>query len=194
MSPNFARSISRLFIVKIGKEERIWDLIFKGGPMHRLNRQELNTGGTLPAAYGTHRIVLLPQTPHALFTYWEITPGLTATKQKEYGPAWTAAPVLLRVRNADLGTATDMQITAAADSWHVPVSNADCLYYVELGRLLPGNCFIPLVTSNIVRTPRDSISSVIDPRWKMFAFWQHKFYRRMQHGLSSYLPPLQKRD
>jgi len=162
--------------------------------MHRLDRQELNAGVTLPAFYGTNRVVLLPRETHSLFTYWEVTPELAAAKQTEYGPAWAAAPLILRVHNADLGTASDLEISPAADSWYIPVNHADCRYYVELGKLLMGNYFIRLVTSNIVRTPRDSISAVIDPRWKMFAFWQYKFYRRMQLGLSSYLPPLQERD
>jgi len=156
--------------------------------MHRLERQELTAGQTLPAAYGKDCIVLLPREPHTLFAYWELTPALDAAKQLEFGPAWTAASPTLRAYNVDLGTVADLEISVDATSWHVPVSHADCRYSLELGRFLPGGRFVSLVSSNIVRTPRDSISAVIDPRWKMFAFWQHKFYRLMQQGLSSYLP------
>jgi hypothetical protein len=156
--------------------------------MHRLERLELTDGITLPAAYGRNGIVLLPREPHILFSYWEVTPTLEAARQKEYGTAWTAAPLFLRVYNVDLGSAADTEIDPAAGSWHIPVSHADCRYRVELGKLLSVRRFVPLASSNIVRTPRDCLSAVIDPRWKMFAFWQSKYYRRMQQGLSSYLP------
>jgi hypothetical protein len=157
--------------------------------MHRLERQELTAGRTLPAVYGKDGVVLLPREPHILFAYWEITPALRAAGQEEYGAAWNASPLYFRVFNLDLGTAADLEINPDADSWHIPVSHADCRYRVELGKLLPGGRFVPLVVSNTVRTPRDCLSAVIDPRWKMFAFWQSKYYRRMQQGLSSYLPP-----
>jgi hypothetical protein len=156
--------------------------------MHRLERQELTAGKSLPAVYGRDVIVLLPREPHVVFAYWEITPELWATGQKKYGSAWTAAPLRLRVFNLDLGTATDLEINYDADSWHLPVSHADCRYRAEFGKLLSGGHFAPIVASNTVRTPRDCLSAVIDPRWKMFAFWQSKYYRRMQQGLSSYLP------
>lgn len=160
--------------------------------MHRLGRQELTDGMTLPTAYGRDGIVLMPREPHVLFAYWEVTPTLDTARHKEYGPAWTAAPLFLRVYNVDLGSAADTEINPAAGSWHIPVSHADCHYRVELGKLLPVSRFVPLASSNMVRTPRDCLSGVIDPSWKMFAFWQSKYYRRMQQGLSSYLPLYQE--
>ncbi len=155
--------------------------------MHKLDREELNAGWTLPASYNNESIVLLPRDPYWIFTYWEFTCALSDRFYHEYGSAWSAGHGLLRVYDQDTGRLKDTVINITeTGSYHLNVDQAGHTYYVELGKLLPGGHFVPMLKSNPVRTPRDSLSAVIDPRWRMFAFWQNRYFRRMVIGLSSY--------
>jgi uncharacterized protein len=155
--------------------------------MHKLDRQELNAGWDLPAAYGMDRIVLLPRDPYWLFAYWEVTPALKESNYHKYGSAWQEGRGILRVFDNDVGGFQDTEVNLSeTGSWHFNVGSAGHTYHVELGKLLSDGRFIPILTSNTVRTPSDSLSSVLDPRWKMFAFWHNRYFRRMVVGLSSY--------
>lgn len=154
--------------------------------MHFTDRQELNAGMTLPGQYDTNRLVLLPRDPYWLFAYWEITQDKLALLWDGYSHGREPDHLVLRVHSLDKGSYQDMEVTGTAGSWHIPVLWADCTYRAELGGLLPGNAFLALVASNTVRTPRDSISAVIDPHWKMFPFWRQRFFRRLRYGVSSY--------
>ncbi|MCW3489306.1 DUF4912 domain-containing protein [Dethiobacter alkaliphilus] len=153
--------------------------------MHAPDRHELNAGWTLPEAYGIDRLVLLPKNPHTLFVYWEITPGLNQKMQEQHGHSWGKGTLIIRLHDLDMRTNQDMEINHDADNWYISVDAADRTYYVELGRMLPDGRFISMLTSNTVRTPRDSISAVIDPRWRMFAFWQERYHRQIPN-LSSF--------
>jgi hypothetical protein len=149
--------------------------------MQTPDRHELNAGWTIPGAYGIDRLVLLPRDPHWLFSYWEITPVLENSMRDRY-PQWERSRFVMRMHNLSRGTFRDLDITAETDNWYFKVEDADCAYRAEAGRILPDGSFVSLLLSNDVRTPRDSISSVIDPRWKMFPFWQHRYSRRMREG------------
>ncbi|MCR3921653.1 MAG: DUF4912 domain-containing protein [Firmicutes bacterium] len=153
--------------------------------MHAPDRHELNAGWTLPTSYGVDRLVLIPQEPHRLFSYWEITPVLEQNMSQLYPKAWELGRTTLRVNNVDTGVVHEIQVDMLADNWYVDAIEPDQTYYAHLGRTLTDGTFVSLVTSNMVRTPRDSLSSVIDPRWRMFAFWQQRYTRKIVGGYSS---------
>jgi uncharacterized protein len=150
------------------------------------DRYELNAGWSIPQSYGVDRLVLLPRDPHWLFSYWEITPGLEQRMEGMY-PQWKQSRLTLRVHNLTRGTQKDLELPGTADSWYFQVDDADCVYRSEIGRLLPNGFFVVMMQSNEIRTPRDCLASAIDPLWKMFPFWQHRYHRRLAEGsLSSY--------
>ena len=153
--------------------------------MHAPDRYELNAAWTIPTVYGLDRLVLMPKDPHWLYTYWELTSSLYETMRATYGDSWEQGRMVLRLFHLDNGNIRDIDIDDYADNWYLSVDNADQRYRAELGRLLADGSFIPLLQSNTVRTPRDSISSVIDPHWKVFNFWQQHYTRRMVGGMSS---------
>lgn len=153
--------------------------------MHAPDRYELNADWTIPAAYGVDRLVLMPKDPHWLYTYWELTSCLNETMRSSYRDSWDQGRMVLRLFDLDFGNFHDIHVDMVTDKWYLPVDNADQLYRAELGRLLVDGTFVSLLQSNTVRTPRDSISSVIDSHWKMFDFWQQYYSRRMVCGLSS---------
>lgn len=150
--------------------------------MHVPDRHELNAGWTLPETYGVDRLVLLPKDPHSLFAYWEVTPALENKLREQYGDTLDMSRLVLRIHYLDFGGITDIDVNSYTNNWYLHVNDADSAYRVELGRLLPDGNFVSLLVSNTIQTPRDSISSVIDPRWKMFNFWQNRYVRRPQQG------------
>ncbi|MGQ9756533.1 MAG: DUF4912 domain-containing protein [Desulfotomaculales bacterium] len=145
----------------------------------------------LPPRYGEDKIVLMARDPNWLFAYWEIT----AAKQEEQGiepNIWQASRPVLRVydvtnvefNGTNANSFVDIPITEEADRWHIQVGRPDRSFCVELGRVLPGGSFIGLLRSNIVTTPRASLSEAVDEEW----MWIEGIYRsmlRFQTGISS---------
>ncbi|HAA37650.1 MAG TPA: hypothetical protein DCE00_02120 [Firmicutes bacterium] len=153
--------------------------------MHTPDRHELNAGWTLPHCYGVDRLVLLPRDPHKLVAYWEITPALEESFAQQFPEQWFRGHSLIKLKNIMTGTVQDFAVNHQANNWYLEVNDADQSYYAQLGRRLDDGTFVVMLTSNTVSTPRSSLSSVIDPRWRLFAFWQRRFYRRLS-GYSSY--------
>ena len=149
------------------------------------DRHELNAGRTLPDAYGIDRLVLMPRDPHKLFAYWEITSRLIENLRNQYGDLWDQGKNILQIIQVETNLKKEIEINAEADSWYIDDLEADQTYQAKIGRMLPDGSFVAFATSNVVRTPRNSLSPVIDPRWRIFAFWQHYYYHRKPGGYSS---------
>lgn len=147
----------------------------------------------LPRYYGIDRMVLMARDPNWLYAYWEIT----ATKQEEfagnYGPkAWSDTHPVLRVyditgiefngRNAH--GYTDIHVHENADNWYVQVEKPDRTFCVDLGRMFPDGRFVTLLRSNIVTTPRASLSDCLDEEWMWIEGLYHSI-GRFQLGVSS---------
>ncbi len=158
--------------------------------MHFSSREYLNRGEKLPLYYGEDRLVLLPRDPYWLFAYWEVTlpakQGLTAEVQKDY----TSLDFVLRVHrftnnNGD-GSYSDFEVTPDADNWYIKAGVPDKQYCVEYGCYLPDGDFKVILTSNTVRTPRDSLSEIIDENWRL-PDWQARrlYWRISRSNLSS---------
>lgn len=153
--------------------------------MQAPDRHELNAGWTLPTDYGVDRLVLMPRDPYKLYAYWEITPRLEQSMRVRFPNRWETGKTILKLTNFESKQVQDYTIHIGTTEWYFENLDADHTYQAKLGRLLTDGTFVPLTTSNTVQTPRDSLSSVIDPRWRMFAFWQHRYYRRILGGYSS---------
>lgn len=147
----------------------------------------------LPHRYGVDRLALMARDPHWLFAYWEIT----ATKQENfnanYGPeAWASTHPVLRVYDVTgvdfNGTNAkgflDLHVGEHVDNWHIQVGEPDRSFCVDLGRMFQDGRFVTLLRSNIVTTPRASLSDCLDEEW----MWIEGLYRsigRFQYGASS---------
>lgn len=147
----------------------------------------------LPRSYGIDRMVLMARDPHWLYAYWEIT----ATKQGEfsvnYGPAaWVATRNILRVydvtgidfNGGNANSYIDIAVSEEVDNWHIHVGEPDRSFCVDLGRMFPDGKFVPLLRSNVVTTPRASLSDRLDEEW----MWIEGLYRSIgtfRYGTSS---------
>lgn len=108
--------------------------------------------GELPRGYGDGRIFAVAQEPHWLFCYWDYT--LTEG---------TPEQVFLR-HTLDHGPAPENEVAVPheANSWYLPVREADARYTVELGRY-DGGQWIMLARSQTILTPRDTVAGLGDP-------------------------------
>lgn len=150
-----------------------------------VNLPEKPTEPELPHYYGIDRLALLARDPYWLYAYWEIT----ATKQEEfsnaYGPmAWNSSRPVLRlydVTGLDPGNQTtpyiDIGINEEADNWNIKVEEPDRSFFVDLGRRFADGRFVTLLRSNIVTTPRASLSDRLDEEW----MWIEGIYRSYRH-------------
>ncbi|WP_338835435.1 DUF4912 domain-containing protein [Neomoorella thermoacetica] len=127
----------------------------------------------LPAKYGKDEIVLMVKDPYWLYAYWELSDAKKEELRRQFGPAaWENSRPLLRVYDLtdhpyDFLRAPffEIAITDLADNWYIHTGKPCSTFCVDLGRLIPNYGFITLVRSNIVTTPADKPSSVIDPLW-----------------------------
>ncbi|OPX86607.1 MAG: hypothetical protein A4E53_03041 [Pelotomaculum sp. PtaB.Bin104] len=181
---------SRLTPVPLYNQEFSRELTFtpaKSSPSQPLEAE-------LPHQYGVDRMVLMARDPHWLYAYWEVT----ATKQEDFnhsygGPAaWSTTHPVLRVYDItgidfngnNAHGFTDIHIGESTDNWYVEVGQPDRTFCIDLGRMFPDGRFVTLLRSNIVTTPRASLSDRLDEEW----MWIEGLYRsigRFQYGTSS---------
>lgn len=146
----------------------------------------------LPDFYGVDRLVLMVRDPHWLYAYWEVS----ATKQEEFNAnygsgAWDTSSPVLRVyevngesiESSNLLVYADIGLSNKDINWHINVGKPNSNFCVDFGRILDGK-FITILRSNIVTTPRESLSDCFDEEW----MWIEDIYRsvgRISYGVSS---------
>ncbi len=133
--------------------------------------------------YGEDRIVLLIRDPYWCFTYWD----LTSEKQAEVVSRRSSAGARLILRVYDVTgvdfngsnahRSLDIEVGDEANNWYINVWAADRAYCVDLGLLYPDGTFTVLARSNVVTTPRDSVSGVIDEEWMVVDDAFDRLYR-----------------
>jgi hypothetical protein len=111
--------------------------------------------GSLPVNYGSRSLFLVARDPHWLFSYWDVD--------------WTAYPasrmrdgkVLLKVRNADGQEIYSAEIDREARNWYIPVSQANALFYAEIGFINEAGSWELIARSNDANTPSDAVSELV---------------------------------
>ncbi|AJC73355.1 hypothetical protein AJ81_03040 [Pseudothermotoga hypogea DSM 11164 = NBRC 106472] len=127
--------------------------------------QEIRENG-LPQSYGSDRLVLLSVNPNLVYVYWDLSSETLSklSAQKE---------VLLRLYDVTYivfdGTNAHRIFEAGVHLsmtrnyyFHVPMANAD--YLAELGFKAEGK-FVPVLRSNVARTPSNTPSTSVRQRW-----------------------------
>lgn len=157
--------------------------------MHPLARESLNAGETLPLFYGKDTLVLLARDPYWLFSYWELTKETLERCQAE-GEHFSHGGKMLRILKFDHEgkeiSFFDIALAAENSNWYVHAGEPDRTYQALLGYGMPDGSFKKILTSNKIHTPRDGVSSVIDPLWGYLNFWQQRlFYRTLKFNMNS---------
>ncbi|NMA92959.1 MAG: DUF4912 domain-containing protein [Firmicutes bacterium] len=140
----------------------------------------------LPEYYEEDRLVLLPRNPYSLYAYWEISPSTRNRIVESWGEAnWCRSSPVLRIckhhpsHRKTIESHLDIDLDPDANNWYITVESADRFYHAELGRRRPGGTFFSLLSSNLVCTPRDSISHQVDENWQLPDWKSRKLIRRI---------------
>jgi hypothetical protein len=130
--------------------------------------QEQHATLEFPVNYGKNQVNLLVRDPEWLYAYWEITATAQTDFSRQFGNCWDQSKPLLRVydvTNAENEVYYDIQIQDYSDSWYIHVGKPNHTFFVDVGRVLPDGSFYCIARSNLVTTPSNKISDVIDPNW-----------------------------
>jgi uncharacterized protein len=131
----------------------------------------------MPDQYGIDRIALMARDPYWLHAYWEVTPTAVDRLRKKLGDEWHGSRTVLRVYDYPPDTpeakATsddgenryDIDLPAGSNNWYINVGRPDRAYRAAVGVISRSGKFHAYARSNIVNTPRDSVSSVTDEEW-----------------------------
>ena len=152
----------------------------------------LSMAEKLPSFYGEDRLVLLTRDPYWLFTYWEVTSATRQHLEREGERSWEHLNLALKVKRytavmENEETCFHIPINHNTDNWCIEVGVPDRYYRVELGAQIPGKGFVALLCSNMVKTPRDEISNVIDENWQLPDWQARRLYRRISRSSISSL-------
>jgi len=111
--------------------------------------------------YGDNKIILMVRDPYWLFTYWELRQW---EKDNARAKAGRGACECLRIYKND-AVCFDIEIGGMANNWYVSVPEAGASYWLEIGFRSADGRFFAAARSNVVKTPLDRMSDVIDEEW-----------------------------
>ena len=118
----------------------------------------------LPYRYSQTLVKLLAQTPKMLFVYWDISEEDRNNLVKTHGENFFDHTLpFLRVKNETLGYSFDVDVDDFANSWYLPIDDANSKYNIELLRkqkpfkdhLIDDEIYI--TSSNDMSSPNDHI-------------------------------------
>jgi len=134
------------------------------------------SGGPLPKKYGKNKFVILTRDPRWLFAYWELLPVTEGKVIRDAGDDLAGESVRRVLRVFDmLGEKSeddefvgsfDVMIHPGASSWYIHLPTAGRAWKVELGFLGRSGRFYKILGSKVVKTPRKTVSTVIDETYR----------------------------
>lgn len=136
----------------------------------------------LPFSYNQTRVVLMVRDPYWLYSYWDFS-GETYHGLANLFGSWQNVPLTMRIYEvaptAESGVQLlyDIPLDQNARSWYIHASGPNRSFVVDLGYLHPYEGFVVLCRSNVVTTPRDSISDIIDEEWMIIEEDFRRLYR-----------------
>ena len=128
------------------------------------SKQERRIIKDLPFSYGETKLVLLVRDPYWAFSYWDFS-GETWNWVQQRLKSDSSLKPMLRVHDLNTQRFFDLLISLEAKNWYLHLGTPDRRYVAELGIGDGNSRFYVIARSNEVRTPRDSPSNVIDPKW-----------------------------
>lgn len=134
---------------------------------------------SIPNKYNEDKIALLVRDPEWLFAYWEISNETRQNLVENHQEIYMKSIPVLRVYNISQGSDSffDIDLAEEATRCHIHVQKANNTYYVMFGRKKTNGEFIPLLLSNIVQTPRSSVSDILDMDWLPPLEYAHLLYK-----------------
>ena len=128
----------------------------------------LNKEYPIPARYNQTRIIFLPRDPYWAFAYWEIdeeTVRKIKSDSKFEGLYLRVHDIkLIDFNGKNSNFYFDIPVLLTDSKWYINVPHANSVYVIELIYSSKGEKKV-IAKSNIISTPREDISNVIDEEW-----------------------------
>lgn len=136
----------------------------------------------LPDTYNEDRLALLVRDPEWLFAYWDLSAATLENFREKHGEQiFNESISTLRVyditENGNAPRYFDIELNDQVKRCHIHVNKPNGKFYVALGRKKNNGEFLPLLFSNVVTTPRASVSSILDPDWLPYFEYAHLLYK-----------------
>lgn len=137
----------------------------------------------LPQGYGDNKIVLMVRDPYWLHAYWEMPAWKMDELRSLMGhESFAKAKKMLRVYDVtdiiftgmNANKSYDIDLSSDARNWYLNPGEPNRSYCVDIGYMDPYGKFYVVARSNIVTSPRDSMSDVIDEEW-MTIDWERMY-------------------
>ncbi|KYH30244.1 MULTISPECIES: DUF4912 domain-containing protein [Clostridium] len=116
--------------------------------------------------YEKSNIVLMVQSAHVVFCYYNISPMTIKEFEDIYGQdSWRNSKPILKVYEVKDGITKEIEtihLDSFADNWYINLKESNLNVFVKLGRLLPTGKLVFIAASNNVTTPRDTESENIE--------------------------------
>ena len=172
----------------IKAEEKKYE-ITRDGEVYRCEKYEY----PIPAGYDETKVVLMVRDPHWAFAYWDIKKA-KAREIKSYSDFESLLLRVYEVDNEDLsysdtGSSFDIPIQFTDKSWYIYLPDEDRSYFLELS-FQSGGRYQVLTRSNIIRTPRETISECGAVQGgKMAALIEEIYHQSRRSSVSSITIP-----
>ena len=114
------------------------------------------SGGELPEAYGTQRLLLTARDPHWLYAHWD----LTRDQLRRYNSRSVDRHLVLRVYRNELAGEPHREVHVHPESrnWFAHVGMGGTKFIAELGYYRPNDQWVRIATSATTMTPPETMS------------------------------------
>jgi hypothetical protein len=153
-------------------EQKIEESKYYAGPV--MQKFEEQRGFELPPGYGDNRISVMVRDPYWLYSYWELNEKRVNEIKNELGDRFWRAKLILRVYHTSDWSFFDIQVSGGVGNWYINTGRPNTSYCIDIGYLTEDGVFICAARSNVVTTPRDRMSEVIDEEW-MIPDWERMY-------------------
>jgi len=131
-------------------------------------------GFELPYGYNESRITVMVRDPHWIYTYWELPDWKIDELKALMGhDTFYRSKKILRIYDVtdinftgmNANKSFDIGLSPDSRNWYINTGEPNRSFCIDLGFLTPEGKFYVAARSNVVSTPRDSMSEVIDEEW-----------------------------
>ena len=144
----------------------------------------------IPSNYADTKIALMVRDPYWLYAYWEINQA-TRDHISKTVTDWEKVSLILRVydiTNVDFNGSNsnyffDINLYQDPTNWYIHVGGPNRNFCVDLGFIQANGAFFTITRSNVVTTPRDNVSDIIDEEWMVIESDFNRLYRLSGGGL-----------
>lgn len=120
----------------------------------------------IPTSYNSDRLILLPVNPHLVYLCWDLSQQTYEKMAKTSNTVvrlYDVTYIIFNGNNAHRIFEAGVDLGVCRNYYfHVPCANAD--YIAEIGYKAQDS-FVPVLRSNLCKTPSDSPSSTSKQRW-----------------------------